>query len=38
MADLDARMSNREFVEWQMYHARKAQRQELADKMAKHGR
>lgn len=36
VAEMDARMSHGEFVEWQMYHARKAQRQELASKMAKH--
>lgn len=29
-------MSNTEFVHWGMYHARKAQRQELAAKMAQH--
>lgn len=38
VAELEARMPNAEFVEWQAYHARKAQRRELAEKMAKHRR
>lgn len=38
VADLDARMPHAEFVEWQMFHARKAQRREMAEKMAKHRR
>lgn len=37
VAELEATMSNDEFVQWQIYHARVAQRQELAEKMAKHG-
>ncbi len=31
-------MSNTEFVRWSVYHARKAQRAELAQKMAQHER
>ncbi|MEU7817059.1 hypothetical protein [Pseudonocardia sp. NPDC049154] len=38
VARLEAEMSNAEFVEWQVFHARKAQRRELAEKMQKHGR
>lgn len=34
VADLDRRMSHREFVAWQVFHARKAQRRELAEKKA----
>ncbi len=36
--EMGARMSHAEFIEWSIYHARKAQRQELAHKMANHGR
>jgi len=35
VAELESRMSNAEFVEWQIYYARRAQRQELAEKKAK---
>lgn len=38
VGELEARMSNREFVEWAMYYARQAQRRELDEKMAKHRR
>lgn len=38
VAELDRRMGHDEFVEWQVWHGRKAQRQELAAKTAKHGR
>jgi hypothetical protein len=31
-------MSNAEWIEWQMYFARKAQRRELAERMARHHR
>lgn len=31
-------MGNDEFVAWSVYYGRKAQRQELATKMARHGR
>jgi hypothetical protein len=31
-------MSNEEFVAWSIFHGRKAQRQELATKMARNGR
>jgi hypothetical protein len=36
--EMEERMSNQEFVEWAMYHARKAQKEELANKLAKRGR
>ncbi|GAA2543654.1 hypothetical protein GCM10010210_12920 [Pseudonocardia hydrocarbonoxydans] len=36
VADLEGRMSNREFVEWAMFYARRNQRRELAEK--RHGR
>jgi hypothetical protein len=29
VAEMNDRMSNGEFIEWRMYHARRAQRQEL---------
>lgn len=29
VAEMNERMSNAEFVEWRVYHARRAQRQEL---------
>lgn len=32
VARLRAEMSNQEYIEWEMFHARKAQRQELAAK------
>lgn len=32
------RMSHDEFVRWGVYHGRKAQRRELAEKKAKRGR
>ena len=38
VARLEAEMSNREFVEWAMYYARRNQRRELAEKQAKHRR
>lgn len=38
VARMEAEMSNAEFVEWQVFHARKAQRAELEQKMAKHRR
>lgn len=38
VGEMSARMSNGEFVEWQTYHARKAQRRELETKMSKHRR
>lgn len=38
MGRLEAEMSNAEFVEWAMYHARRNQRRELAEKQAKHRR
>lgn len=38
VSEMQDRMSNAEFVRWSIYHARKAQRQELAEKMAKHKR
>jgi hypothetical protein len=36
--EMQERMSNQEYVEWCMYHGRKAQREELASKVAKRGR
>jgi hypothetical protein len=36
VAELMERMSNAEFVQWSMWHARKVQRRELAEKVAKH--
>lgn len=36
VAELERTMSNAEFVRWGVYHARKAQRAELAQKMAQH--
>jgi hypothetical protein len=36
VAELGERMSNAEFVQWAMWHARKAQRRELAEKVSKH--
>lgn len=38
VAEMNERLSNQEFVEWAMYHARKAQKEELAAKVAKRGR
>lgn len=38
VAEMRERMSNQEFVEWTMYHARKAQREELEAKKSKRGR
>ena len=38
VAELQERMSNAEFVEWQAFYARKAQRREMAEKLAKHRR
>lgn len=38
VAELEAAVGNDEFVRWSIYYARKAQRQELAAKMARHGR
>lgn len=38
VSDLRARMSNREYVEWYIYFARKAQRAELEQKRMKHRR
>lgn len=38
MGELGQRMSNAEFVEWSVFHGRKAQRQEMAHKRAQHGR
>lgn len=38
VGELKERMSNQEFVEWSMYHARKAQKEEVASKLAKRGR
>ena len=35
VADLEARMSNREFLYWQAYYARKAQKEEMASLKAK---
>jgi hypothetical protein len=35
---LRSTMSNDEFVHWAIYYGRKAQRQELATKMARNGR
>lgn len=37
VGELHDRVGNDEFVRWQVWHGRKAQRQELAAKMAKHG-
>lgn len=36
VSELVNRVSNAEFVHWAMYHGRKAQRGELAAKMAQH--
>lgn len=36
VGELEHRMSSAEFLEWQMYHARKAQRAELDRLMARH--
>lgn len=36
VAHLRATMDEGEFVRWSIFHGRKAQRQELAHKMAKH--
>jgi hypothetical protein len=38
VAELRESVSNEEFVEWSVYYGRKAQRQELAAKMARHER
>lgn len=38
VAELDRCMGHDEFVEWNIWHARKAQRQELAAKVARHGK
>lgn len=35
VGDLQTRMTNAEFVGWQMFHARKAQRREMAELKAK---
>lgn len=38
VAELRERMSNREYEEWNMYHARRAQQEELRRKVAEsHG-
>lgn len=36
VSELVNRVSNAEFLHWAMYHGRKAQRSELAQKMAAH--
>lgn len=38
VARLREEMSQVEYVQWSMWHARKAQRSELAQKMSKHRR
>jgi hypothetical protein len=38
VGQLNRTMSNGEFVGWQMYYARKAQRRELSEKMAKYNK
>lgn len=38
VAELREGLSNEEFVQWSVYYGRKAQRHELATKMARHGR
>jgi hypothetical protein len=38
VTELRDTVSNEEFVRWWIYYARKAQRTELAHKMAAHGR
>ncbi len=35
VGDMEARMGNKEFVEWAMYHAHRAQKRELAEKKSK---
>jgi hypothetical protein len=35
VAELEAEMSNQEFIEWGVYYGRKAQRQELASKQGR---
>lgn len=35
VADLRGRMSNAEFVAWSVYHGRRAQEREMADKRAR---
>lgn len=36
--DMEARMTNREFMRWSVYYARQAQRRDLDQKMARRGR
>ena len=36
VAEMAERMTNAEFVQWGMWHARKAQRREMAELKAKH--
>jgi hypothetical protein len=38
VADLQERMPNREFVHWQAFYARRAQKEEMAAMKAKRGR
>lgn len=38
VGELKERMSNQEYVEWAMYHARKAQKEELQSKLSNRGR
>lgn len=38
VGEMQERMSNAEFVAWTAFHARKGQRQELEQKMARHRR
>ena len=37
VARMEAEMPNAEFVRWQIYLGRRAQRQQLADEAARHG-